>query len=130
MTDRPNPYESPVATSRLKPEDRIWQDGSESYLVSKGLLQRKVQIVRPVQVTIEYFARGLRDRILVDDRVVLAKLPIFWLNNRFQFQIPFRDGTLPARIELKTRVPSLQLKYFTITIDHVRAYHEEDQVPQ
>ena len=62
----------------------------------RGLLHRIVVVHRPVEVTIEYFARSLFDRILVDGRTAVSVLPIMRLTERFDFKIPYQAGHLPA----------------------------------
>ena len=99
-------------------------------LAVQRLLQRKVIVNRPVEVTIEYFARGLRDRIIVDGTTVVSLLPVFWLHERFDFEIPFCDGTLPATIRVKTARRSIRLASFEIEINGVVAYRERNGYPE
>ncbi len=125
-----NPYKTSSAASTVDPRQRDWKGGADSVLAVRGLLQRRVIVNRPVEVTIEYFARGLRDRIIVDGTTVVSLVPVFWLHDRFDFEIPFRDGTLPATIRVKTAPRSIRLASFEIEINGVIAYCERDGHPQ
>lgn len=125
-----NPYQSPAAALIIAPEKRAWKGGSDSVLVSRGLLQRKVVINRPVDVTIEYIAKGLRDRVLVDGKTVISIFPILWLSERFKFKIPYCDGSLPVEIDIKIGRGSLRIKRFRIVIDEVVAYNEFNGLQQ
>ena len=81
--------------------------------------------------TIEYFARGLRDRILVDGKTVVSRVPIFWFYQNLDFEIPYRDGRLPATVRVKMHARSLRLKLFELEIKGTLVYREIDgkQVP-
>lgn len=120
-----NPYASPSATAYNDPAQRVWQDGVESSLAERGVLQRRVIVRKPVAVTIEYFARGLRDRILVDGKTAVSIIPVFRFRDRFEFQIPFSDGVLPATVSLKIG-RFLKLAWFEICINSIPVYREED----
>ena len=120
-----NPYKSPTFT----PLDKNWRvrrGGAESTLLKTGLLHRRVMIHRPVEATIEYFARGIRDRILLDGEAVVSRLPLIWLHSRFDFTIPTRDGDLPASVSLKLK-RGLRMAKFEIEIDGIVAYMEKDE---
>ena len=124
MSSSDNPYQSPVATTAIDPDQRAWKGGADAVLAGRGLLHRKVIVNRPIEVTIEYMARGLSDRIIVDGNTVVSLLPIIWLYERFDFEIPYRDGTLPATVRLKLG-HALRMKSFEIEINGVVAYSEE-----
>ena len=126
-----NPFESPRAATYVDPAQRKWTGGSDSALAVRGLLYRKVIVSRPVEVVIEYFARGLRDRILVDGKTAVSILAIVRLSEQFDVKIPYCDGELPARVTVQTGRRSLKLAMFEIEIDGVVAYREraEQQVP-
>lgn len=127
---KPNPYESPQTATYIDPADRRWLGGAESVLAVRGMLHRRVIVNRPVEVTIEYFARSLRDKILVDGQTVVSVLPVLRLTERFDFTIPYCDGFLPASVSVKTARRSLKLSIFEIEINSVIAYRErfEQQV--
>ena len=124
-----NPYESPSAAAVSDPAQRKWKGGVDSILVIRRLLQRKVIVNNPVEVTIEYFARGLRDRIIVDGNTVVSIIPIVWLHKRFDFEIPFCDGQLPATAIVQVD-RFLRLERFEIHINGVVAYYEENDRAQ
>ena len=125
MTEKLNPYESPKNELPTSNSDRIWKGGSDSVLINQGLLSRKVIVNLPVEVTIEYFARGLRDRVIVDGKTAVSKIPVIWFTTGFEFLIPYRDGNLPAKINLKVG-RFLKLQEFEILINGVAAYREEN----
>lgn len=108
---------------------RRWKGGADSVLAVRRLLQRRVIINRPIEVTIEYFARGLRDRIIVDGTTVVSLVPVLWLHERFDFEIPYSDGILPAIIRVKTARHSVRLESFEIEINGVIAYRERNGHP-
>lgn len=120
-----NPYESPLTPAVADPGQRRWKGGADSVLVIRRLLQRKVIVSNPVDVTIEYFARGLRDRIIVDGITVVSIIPIVWLHERFDFDIPYCDGKLPATVMLQLG-RFLRIERFQIHINGVVAYYEEN----
>ena len=125
-----NPYKSPDTPTYIDPAERRWLGGADSVVAIRGMLHRKVIINRPVEVTIEYFARSLRDRILVDGKTAVSVLPILRLTERFDFTIPYCDGHLPASVFVKTERRSLKLSDFEIEINGVVPYREraEQQV--
>ena len=121
-----NPYQSPLPTAPNDPAQRPWKGGCRSTLVNSGLLHRKVLIQNPIEVTIEYFARGLLDKIMVNGLTVISRLPIIRLTEQFDFEIPYCDGTLPTIVRLKTGRRSVKIISFQIEIDGILAYDERD----
>ncbi len=119
-----NPYQY---QSDLLPADagyRQWKDGVESSLLSGGLLRRKVIVIRPVEVTIEYFACGLWDRVIADGITVASLVPVFWFHQRLDFSLPFAGGSLPCCVHVKVG-RFLRMKHFRIEINGVVVYAEE-----
>ena len=47
-----NPYQSPATPLVVDPDQRKWKGGADSVLAVRGLLQRKVIVNNPVEVTI------------------------------------------------------------------------------
>ena len=123
----PNPFQSPSTNRFVDPSQREWVNGVESSLEKGGLLHRKVVVRRPIEVTIEYFARGLLDRIIVDGKSVVTRLPIFWFHEKFEFEIPIRDGVVPAIVRIKMAPRSTRIAKFEIEINGVSVYREVDE---
>ena len=121
-----NPYQSPVGANWVEPTTRPWKGGADAELAQGGLLHRKVIVYRPLEVTVEYFARGLRDRVFVDGKTVVSRWPILWLGTIFEFTIPYADGLLPATIHVNTQRYSLRLARFELSINGVMTYAENN----
>ncbi len=125
MSENANPYQSPTTKAFVLPEDRLWREGVESNLALSGLLQRRIVIARPIEVTIEYFARGLRDRILVDGKTVVSIIPLMWFKNRFEFEIPCADRSIRAVVRIKVG-RFLKLKEFEVSLNDQIVFSEVD----
>ena len=92
-------------------------------LAGSGLLYRRIQVEAPVAATIEYVGYGLRDRILVNGRLVCWRLPIMGLSDEFEFSISTNEEPLPGRIIVEVS-KFLRIRRFELQIDGQTVYVE------
>lgn len=121
-----NPFASPRAVGKkLRDLVPVRRPGCAAVLGGSGLLYRKILVEAPVEASIEYIGYGLRDRILVNGRLVFWRLPIMGLSNAFEFSIPTNEDPLPGRIVVKVSKLFLRMRRFELQIDGQTVYLEK-----
>ncbi len=113
-----NPYRSPESSGRSNPL-RFGQ------LVASGWLYRKVQLLEPFNVVIEYNGRGIGcERVLVNSVVVAKRASWLWFAPRFEFVLSTKLGELPAIVEVRVW-PWFALYRITIRVGGIEVYVED-----
>ena len=68
---------------RLQGDD--WGADARSICLASGLLKRRIRILSPLSCLLDYRADRISDQIFVDDQLVVSRVPVFWLHERFDF---------------------------------------------
>jgi len=124
-----NPFASPQPIgTKLRELVPVKRPGCAATLAGSCLLYRRILVEAPVEATIEYIGYGLRDRILVNGRLVYWRLPIMGLSNDFDFSIPTTEEPLAARIVVKVSKIFLRMRRFELQIDGQTVYLEVHDV--
>ena len=119
-----NPFASPQESGKSVRVLPARTSGEPSAtLVEEGLLYRKVQLHSPIDATIEYVGRGLRDKILVNNTLVYWRLPVIGLSGEFEFEIETESEPVQAKVFIEIG-KMLKVHLFEIRIEEQTVYRE------
>ena len=85
-------------------------------LIERKFLYRKVRITSPIDAILEYSGFSLHDRIWVNHRLMVCRLPWIWLTDLFKFDVQTDAGSMELQVRLGFH-RFAQLKEFEIAVD-------------
>lgn len=120
-----NPYQTPVEldTQEISLAGQAWGLQGRSTLLEDGLLRRRIRIVDPVDCLLEYRADRLNDQISIDGKVLISKLPVLWLYEKFEFNYQHDGVVYPFKVLLKIG-RLLRIHKFEVWVNDDLVYQE------
>lgn len=123
VLDEENPYQSPKHVDAGLLRQRPLRPGAQGRLLAKGLLYRRVLIEAPVEATLEFDGRSLRDVIRIDNQIVSWRFSWWRITPYFRFALPAGDHELDVEVLLNLGT-FLRILGFCIRIEGQVAYSE------
>lgn len=118
-----NPYMTPRCTDGTEVIEFRATERPHAELIERKFLYRKVRITSPIDAILEYSGFSLHDRIWVNHRLMVCRLPWIWLTDLFKFDVQTDAGLMELQVRLGFH-RFAQLKEFEIAVDGQVVYRE------
>ena len=118
-----NPYMTPRCTDGSEVLEFRATERPRAELIARKFLYRKVRISAPIDAIVEYSGFSLHDRIWVNHRLMVCRLPWIWLTDLFKFDVETDAGVMELQVRLGFH-RFAQLKKFEIAVDGQVVYRE------
>ena len=118
-----NPYMAPRGTDGSEVIEFRATERPHAELIERKFLYRKVRITSPIDAILEYSGFSLHDRIWVNHRLMVCRLPWIWLTDLFKFDVQTDVGLMELQVRLGFH-RFAQLKEFEIAVGGQIVYRE------
>jgi hypothetical protein len=97
-----------------------------SKLLRRGLLHRRIEVVEPLAMRLDYDGKWFRQRVFVDDQCPWYRVSWLTIHRSFYFELPDRIDPQQRRVQIQMAFYPLTLliRRFTVTLGDTIVYDE------